>query len=426
MVHAAFQATVGATTVEISDVVFIGPVAITETRELRVMLVADGEGYDVTVATAPVGLGSRDWTEHVKARVRGVDAGESPVHDIDDILSRCQELSWRPQDLASVGSVIRFGPHWRNTDEVFVGHREEIGRMALKPEFADECGQFTLHPSLFDDAVSNSQYLPVPLSRGDRYLPFTYRKILVRHPLPPVFFTHLQHLDAADGEIIGVDAVLIAEDGTELVKVEGYTMRRVDTESVHTMVQSTPAALERGISLDTNRIESLDMGIAPADGLNALDRILSAPFPGQVIVCPEGLGNYVRKLNRLSSDRLVEELADIQISTTQTMERLLDNPYVEPKTEVQRALATLWAQALGLQEVGIEDDFFELGGNSLVAVQLGARIRRTFDVEMPLAALFEQPTVETLAGLVEAALIERVSNLSDQQVAELLAPPSVN
>jgi acyl transferase domain-containing protein/acyl carrier protein len=426
MIHSAFQATVGAEAVEISEVVFIGPVTIAGQREMRVMLVADGDGYDVTVATAPVQLGSRDWTEHVKARVRGLAAEPAPAHDLDEIMKRCTELSFRPEEFTSIGNVVRYGPHWGNTEEVFVGQGEEIGRLRLDPQFAGECTEYTLHPSLFDDAVSNSQYLPIPVARGDRYLPFSYSRIIIRGPLPPTFYTHVRHLDAVEGEIIGSDITLIGDDGTELVRVEGYSMRRVDAESLHTTVQEAPAGQVTGVSLEANRTESLDLGIAPDDGLAVLVSVLDAQYPGHVIVCPEGLGNYLRKLERLTSDRLVEELVDIQISTGQTMERLLDNPYVEPETDVQRTLATLWAQALGLHQVGIEDDFFELGGNSLVAVQLGARIRRVFDVEMPLAALFEQPTVQTLAEMVEAALLDRVESMSDEHAAQLLTQPVGN
>ena len=74
LIHAAFAATVGGDVVEISDLVFLGPVTVPDPRELRVMLVADGDGYQVTVATAPVKMGSRDWTQHVKARVRALPA----------------------------------------------------------------------------------------------------------------------------------------------------------------------------------------------------------------------------------------------------------------------------------------------------------------------------------------------------------------
>jgi amino acid adenylation domain-containing protein/non-ribosomal peptide synthase protein (TIGR01720 family)/FkbM family methyltransferase len=72
--------------------------------------------------------------------------------------------------------------------------------------------------------------------------------------------------------------------------------------------------------------------------------------------------------------------------------------YVAPRTPVEEAVATLWASALGLEQVGIHDSFFELGGDSLSATRLLFRIRDMFEVEVPPRCLFEAPTV---AGLVE-------------------------
>ena len=333
-------------------------------------------------------------------------------------------MSYKPGDYETIENVVAYGERWGNTTIVHVGHGQEIGHLQLDPRFADECRQFTLHPALLDDAASNSQYLPHAVASGDRYLPFSYSRITVRAALPPQFSTFVRHLDAADGEIITADVTLIAPDGTELVAIEGYSMRRINAEQLHSTVQDVGAGTESELSLEVDRTANLDLGIAPAAGLDALDRILQAPFPGHVIVCPEGLGNYFGKLRRLTNDLLKEEIVDIQISSGQTMERLLDNPYVAPQTEMQRTLATLWAQALGLDQVGVDDDFFDLGGNSLVAVQLGARIRRVFEVEMPLAALFEQPTVQTLAGMVEKALVARLETMSDADAQRMLADSS--
>jgi len=72
--------------------------------------------------------------------------------------------------------------------------------------------------------------------------------------------------------------------------------------------------------------------------------------------------------------------------------------------------------------VGADDDFFDLGGNSLVAVQLVGEISRAFQTDIPVAQLFELRTVRLLAGAIEEALIERVAGLTDQEaIAELSA-----
>ncbi|HEY0512517.1 MAG TPA: amino acid adenylation domain-containing protein [Thermoanaerobaculia bacterium] len=75
--------------------------------------------------------------------------------------------------------------------------------------------------------------------------------------------------------------------------------------------------------------------------------------------------------------------------------------YVAPRSPVEQVLAGIWEEVLELQRVGVEDDFFALGGHSLVAAQVTSRVLTAFSVELPLRLLFERPTVAALAAEVE-------------------------
>ena len=78
--------------------------------------------------------------------------------------------------------------------------------------------------------------------------------------------------------------------------------------------------------------------------------------------------------------------------------------YVAPRGAVEARLAKIWQDLLGVDRVGVEDDFFRLGGHSLVATRLMSRLRQAFEVEVPMHRLFAAPTVGALARAVETAL----------------------
>ncbi|HEV2846615.1 MAG TPA: amino acid adenylation domain-containing protein, partial [Thermoanaerobaculia bacterium] len=73
----------------------------------------------------------------------------------------------------------------------------------------------------------------------------------------------------------------------------------------------------------------------------------------------------------------------------------------EPRTPVEEMLAEMWRELLGLESIGIRDNFFALGGHSLKATRLVARVRQAFGVELPLRRVFEAPTIEGLARWIE-------------------------
>ena len=78
----------------------------------------------------------------------------------------------------------------------------------------------------------------------------------------------------------------------------------------------------------------------------------------------------------------------------------LETKYVAPSTPIEKQLANIWADVLGIENIGIHDNFFALGGHSLMAVRLFTRIESTFARRIPLAMLFQHGTVHHLAGLL--------------------------
>ena len=78
--------------------------------------------------------------------------------------------------------------------------------------------------------------------------------------------------------------------------------------------------------------------------------------------------------------------------------------YLAPATPIEARLCAMWEEVLGVERVGVEDDFFALGGDSMLATRVVARVREVYDVELPLLAVFESPTVRGVAGAIVQAI----------------------
>ena len=98
----------------------------------------------------------------------------------------------------------------------------------------------------------------------------------------------------------------------------------------------------------------------------------------------------------------------------------LRKAFVAPENPTQARLVEIWINVLGIDRVGIHDDFFELGGDSILATRLVSRVRRIFGVELPLRELFWKSTVFELAVAIEELVIEQLENLSEEEAEQLL------
>ena len=97
----------------------------------------------------------------------------------------------------------------------------------------------------------------------------------------------------------------------------------------------------------------------------------------------------------------------------------LEQAFVPPRDSIEEAVAGIWSAVLRVDRVGVHDNLFALGGHSLLATQIISRIRATLDVELPLRAIFEAPTVAMLAVQVAAARSSQASGRAPMEPAEL-------
>jgi len=99
------------------------------------------------------------------------------------------------------------------------------------------------------------------------------------------------------------------------------------------------------------------------------------------------------------------------------IERTGTGPIIAPRTPVEKMLAQIWTEVLSVQQVGISDNFFDLGGDSLIATRIVSRVIQRFQLNIPLRLLFEAPTIAAMATLIEA---HQENTLSEEEAKQFV------
>ncbi|MEV0537296.1 amino acid adenylation domain-containing protein [Kitasatospora sp. NPDC050463] len=101
-----------------------------------------------------------------------------------------------------------------------------------------------------------------------------------------------------------------------------------------------------------------------------------------------------------------------------------DADYQPPTTPTEERIAQIWAELLGLPRVGVQDNFFALGGHSILAIRMTSQLQDEFDIDLSIGTVFAQPTVGRLAAAIEDQIRAEIEQLSDSEIAEsdLFAP----
>ncbi|OAD22049.1 peptide synthase, partial [Candidatus Thiomargarita nelsonii] len=104
---------------------------------------------------------------------------------------------------------------------------------------------------------------------------------------------------------------------------------------------------------------------------------------------------------------------DRQALATITNEADTSKPYIAPRTPTEQTVVQIWQELFKLEQVGVTNEFFALGGNSLLALQLLSKIEQQFQVTLPLQMLLSHNTVEELAQQIEALQASQIISPSD-------------
>ncbi|MBD2592896.1 SDR family NAD(P)-dependent oxidoreductase [Nostoc spongiaeforme FACHB-130] len=161
-------------------------------------------------------------------------------------------------------------------------------------------------------------------------------------------------------------------------------------------------------------------GISFAEGIDAFERILSQNLP-QVIVSTKNLQTVIAEHQAFAVPLFLKNSKQSPQSQIAHPRPILETVYLEPSSAVEQKIAEIWQELLGIDQVGVNDNFFDLGGHSLIATQIVSQLRQDFQVELSLRHIFEAPTVAELALLIEDILIKELSELTEEEAEKLVS-----
>ena len=395
---------------EIRDMNFLRPLAVAgdAARPLRVTLARSDEGYGLSIRAGVNMAGRAGFVLNAEARLAlGTTPPPAPV-ELAALWSRMGAPVTAPPGAslpAAQSAHLAFGPRWQVLRRFAMGQGEGVAELSLPAQAAGDLEQgFVLHPALMDIATGWAMALIPSYQARHLWVPVSYQAVRVYRPLPDRVSAWVRLAEAApDSPYARFDVTILDREGQVCVEVEGFSIRRLD-QGVALELDATPAPSEvifpdapaapRPLSPAEERLRhNLSQGIPAASGGAAF---LAAMASGRRRIYVSSM-----PLEALIAQSAAE--ADSAARPAQTFERpALEQEYTAPEGALEETLAGFWQELLGVDRIGAEDSFFDLGGHSLIAVRLFARIRKTWGVDLPISALIEAPSIRALAGLLVA------------------------
>jgi aryl carrier-like protein len=241
------------------------------------------------------------------------------------------------------------------------------------------------------------------LSDGGSYLPLSYKKVSVHGPLPRRLYSHARARveNQRRKEVLSFDVVIMDQQGRELVNIQEFSAKKI-SDAAATIREMTEQAQNGNQKPRLVQRDSSD-GLTPREGVEAFGRILSSNLLApQIVVSSIDIHALIEQAaERMKADigtqaDALKPLAPKSVHPRPEME----TPYVEPRNEREEMLAEIWQTFLGIDRIGIHDDFFELGGDSVVAIHFIARANEA-GLQLSPQQLFNNPTIAGLAAIAD-------------------------
>jgi len=165
------------------------------------------------------------------------------------------------------------------------------------------------------------------------------------------------------------------------------------------------AAIESGLGTTLK-----ELGMSAEEATNVMVTVLAMKEVSHLVVSTGDLGARINQWIKLESlnDR---GPATVESPTQSTLSH---------RDKTEQRIVRIWQDALGIDDVGIHDSFAQLGGHSLLAIRIVGELRKAFQIDLPIRALFDAPTVAELVSYIEKFVIAKIEALTEEEAERLL------
>jgi phthiocerol/phenolphthiocerol synthesis type-I polyketide synthase E len=386
----------------LENVVFQDAIRVATPVSSQIVFLPDGEGWAFELRSG------QPATVHSRGAIRRVDArppGAKPVS------SPGEASAVEPSRLAEEGRTFTLGPRWDCIVRESSADDQTTVELRLDERFRSDLAEHPVHPALLDCATASAR----PAGRGTM-VPFAYGSLVLYADLPGHLISSIRRSrDTKDTIVADID--MMAPDGTPIAIIEKFTMRTADPAALAGRPDATASApAESSPSPIAPGDAAPELGIPPGRGVELLMELLDARTARQVLVRPfaggqpeplppsgrPGVAAPASSAFGASATvpAVVAPAGAVSSAARSGAKPELDaepsaTPGPQPPVDRMRAV---WTAVLGPMELGPDDDFFDIGGTSLSAIELVARIRDEFGATISIAQLLDTPTLGDMAA----------------------------
>ena len=393
-------------------------------RKVRLLVKSAGEVFTFRISSKEEKGGSARevWMDHVKGEFKiatGISREKIDIQALAERIAGKTDLSSHFLELLNDDgrSVLKYDNRWDCKIANQHNGKEFLTEIKLRDEFLDDLQHYSFHPAMLDVATSCN----IPLVNKELYLPYSYKNTVLHHALPAHFWCYTKLSDnwKTEDEEMKFQVTLIDKENRVLITIGEVSFKKLMQNFGKANIEQSQAELQKSNQETTTFAGKND--ILPEEGVEAFKKLLTFKQFPQIVVMPTNLVQNILEEKPSYKKREKQEKEEEKSVSSSAYERpKLSTPFEAPTNAIEIGIAEIWKSILGIDKIGVNDTFMELGGNSLLAIQTISNIVDEFEIELQPNVFFENPTVKKLADrIVEMIMLMRSSDEIEAMLIEI-------